>query len=54
MPELELQFLYVSHLHVYIFCIFCARCIDHFALSGLPVGGLADDGKRASHARDVR
>ena len=49
-----IDFLYVSHLRFHIFRIFCARCIDHFALSGLPAGGETDDGKRASHARDVR
>ena len=49
-----MEFLHVSHLRFHIFRIFCARCIDHFALSGLPAGGQADDGKRASHARDVR
>ena len=43
---LSLAFLHFSH--------FCARCIGHFALSGLPAGGETDDGKRASHARDVR
>ena len=36
------------------FSHFCACCIDHFALPGLPGGGReTDDGKRASHARDV-
>ena len=49
-----MDFLHVSHLRFHIFCIFSLVALTILHCPVCRRGGLADDGKRASHARDVR